>query len=140
MTTGLLRQCARFVIDRGWVIDQVATAAIKRDLGNFFARGATRHDGDEGQANQPRKVGFADRRGAAAGLNHGGAGVQPAIAQAIQKQRSCQPVLQAAGWVGRFIFQVQVNAVAGKAGQGQGDQVGVGAALVVSLDLRNGGV
>ncbi|EKD96817.1 MAG: hypothetical protein ACD_23C01243G0001 [uncultured bacterium] len=66
--------------------------------------------------------------------------MQPAVAQAVEKQRAGQAVLEAAGGVGGLVFQVQVNAVAGKGGQGQGDQVRVSAALVIGLDAGDGRV
>ena len=64
--------------------------------------------------------------------------MQPAIAQRIQKQRPCQPVLQAARGVRGLVLEVQVKAVRGEGGQAQRDQVGVGAALVVGLDAGDG--
>ena len=64
--------------------------------------------------------------------------MQPAIAQRIQKQRPRQPVLQAACGVRGFVLEVQVNAVRGKGGQAQRDQVGIGAALVVGFDAGDG--
>lgn len=45
-------------------------------------------------------------------------------------------MLQAAGGVGAFIFQIQVDAR--KSGQRQTDQVRVGGALIVSVDFANG--
>ena len=60
----------------------------------------------------------------------------PAVAQAIEKQRPRQAMLQAAGGVGAFIFQIQVDAR--KSGQRQTDQVRVGGALIVSVDFANG--
>ena len=64
--------------------------------------------------------------------------MQPAIAQRIQKQRPRQPVLEAARGVGGFVLEVQVNAMRGKDGQAQRDQVGVGTALVVGFDAGDG--
>ena len=64
--------------------------------------------------------------------------MQPAIAQRIQKQRPRQPVLQAARGVRGFVLEVQVNAVRGKGGQAQRDQVGVGASLVIGFDAGDG--
>lgn len=45
-------------------------------------------------------------------------------------------MLQAAGGVGAFIFQIQVDAR--KSGQRQTDQVRVGGTLIVSVDFANG--
>ena len=64
--------------------------------------------------------------------------MQPAIAQRIQKQRPRQAVLQAARGVRGFVLEVQVNAMRGKGGQAQRDQVGVGTALVIGFDAGDG--
>ena len=47
-------------------------------------------------------------------------------------------MLQAARGVRGFVLEVQVNAVRGKGGQAQRDQVGVGAALVIGFDAGDG--
>ena len=47
-------------------------------------------------------------------------------------------MLQAARGVGGLVLEVQVNAVRGKGGQAQRDEMRVGAALVVGLDASDG--
>ena len=47
-------------------------------------------------------------------------------------------MFQAARGVGGFVLEVQVNAMRGKGGQAQRDQVGVGTALVVGFDAGDG--
>ena len=64
--------------------------------------------------------------------------MHPAIAQRVEKQRARQPVLEAAGGVRGFVLEVQVDAVGSEGGQAQGDQVRVGAALVVGFDAGDG--
>lgn len=47
-------------------------------------------------------------------------------------------MLEAARGVGGFVLEVQVDAALLKGGQAQGNQMGVGAALVVGLDAGDG--
>ena len=54
------------------------------------------------------------------------------VAQRVEEQRPRQPVLEAAGGVGRLVLEVEVDAPLG--GQRVDQQVGVGAAVGVGLD------
>ncbi|MNV42245.1 hypothetical protein D3C71_1339140 [compost metagenome] len=126
------------VVHRARAVHEVATPAMELDLRNFFGRRGARHDRHKRQPQQPRKVGFAHCGGAARRLDDGRALMHPAIAQCIQKQRPCQPVLEAACGVGGFVLEVQVNAMHGKGRHAQWDQVRVGAALVVGFDAGDG--
>jgi hypothetical protein len=114
----------------------VALAALELDGRDLLRAGAARHHGDEAQAQQAREVGLAHRGGAAGGLDHGPALVQPAVAQRMQEQAARETVLQAAGGVAGLVLQVQLHTR--EAGQRQRDQVRVAAALEVGLDAADG--
>ena len=89
-----------FVLDRAGAFNEVTAPTVKRDLRNLFGRSILRHDGDEPQAQQLRKVGFTDRSRAAGGLDHGGAFGDPAIAQGVQKSdRASRCFKLPLGWV-----------------------------------------
>ena len=66
----------------------------------------------------------------------GRAGPDPAVAQAVEEEGAGQPVLEAAGGVGRLVLEVQVDAPL--LGQREAQQVGVGRAVGVGLDLADG--
>ena len=88
--------------DEKKVRDTVARLFIHRKLaedaaapGDSHGR-ALRHHRDEGQAQQLGEVGLADGGGAGRRLDDGGARPDQPVAQAVEEQRACQPVLQAA--------------------------------------------
>ncbi len=132
MAPALLRQSPGNFVDLGRLRDEMAAPTLELDRGDLVGRRRRRHHGDEGQAEQTREVGFGHRRRTTGRLDHRRTLAQPAVGQRIQEQRARQPVLQAAGRVAGFVLQIDVDA--GKAGQRQRDQVGVGGPVVVRLD------
>jgi hypothetical protein len=92
------------------VLHQEAGPAELLDQGNLFGAGGAGHHGDERQPEKLGEVGLRDGRSAAGGLHDGGVFPDPAVDQAEQEQRARQAVLQAAGTVCGFVFQVQLDA------------------------------
>ena len=129
---------ARLLVDVGRVLDEVAAAAVELDQRDLLGAGRRRHDGHERQAEHPGEVGLADRRRPAGRLDHGAALGDLAGAQAVEEQRPGQPVLEAAGRVGRLVLEVELDAPLRR--QRIDQQVGVGAAVGVGLHRRDGAV
>ncbi|MNN06995.1 hypothetical protein D3C81_1198080 [compost metagenome] len=132
MPAALARQPFGLGVNLRRVVDQVALAAIEGDLRDLLLGGAGRHHGNERQSEQAGEIGFGNRRRTAGRLDHRRSRFQPAVAQRIEEQRARQAVLEAAGGVAGLVLEVQVDAR--HAGQIEGDQVRVGAALEVRLD------
>src|SRR5256885_7609936 len=101
VAAGLRGHGACLVVDLACAVHEMAAAAVELDQRNLLGRGATRHHGHEGQAQQAREIRLAHGRGAARCLDDGRALMHPAIAQRIEKQRARQPVLEAARGVDR---------------------------------------
>jgi hypothetical protein len=109
VAVALARQALGLGVDLVAPLDEVAAPAVEGDLRHLGRRGAARHDGDEGQAQQAREVGLGHRRAARGRFDDRGAFADPAVAQRVQKQRACQPVLEAAGGVGGFVLEVDLH-------------------------------
>ena len=122
----------------GVVLDEVAAAAVELDQRDLLGAGRRRHDRDERQPEHAGEVGLADRRRPARGLDDGAALGDLPRAEPVQEQRPGQPVLEAAGRVGRLVLQVEVDAPLRR--QRIDQQVGVGAAPRVGLHRRDGAV
>ena len=91
-----------------------------------------------GRPEHAGEVGLAHRRRPAGGLDHRAALGDLPRAQAVEEQRPGQPVLEAAGRVGRLVLQVELDPPLRR--QRVDQQVGVGAAPGVGLDRRDGAV
>ena len=65
------------------------------------------------QAEQRREVRLRYRGRSAGGFDDGRALADPPVAQPVQEQRARQPVLEAAGGVGRFVFEVELHSPRG---------------------------
>ena len=78
-------------------------------LATLSAEVAARHHRHERQAQQPGEIGLGNRGRARGGLDERRPRPDPAVAQPVEEQRARQPVLQAAGGVGRLVLQVQVD-------------------------------
>ncbi|MNI87152.1 hypothetical protein D3C73_1443270 [compost metagenome] len=79
------------------MVDQQASAAELLDQGDLLGAGGLCHHRDERQSNEPGEIGLGNGRAAAGSFHNGGAFRDPAVDQAVQEQRSCQAVLEAAG-------------------------------------------
>lgn len=64
--------------------------------------------------------------------------MQPAIAQCIEKERARQAMLQAAGRMRRFVFEVKINTCCVEARQWQRNQMRIGTALKIRFDFLDG--
>ena len=113
----------------------MTASAVKRDLLDFAFCGAGGHHGDKRQAKQTSEIGLGHGSRTRRRLNNRGALVDPAVTQPIQKKRTRQTMLQAAGWMSAFIFQVELNS--GKPRQGEADKMGVRRALIVGIDFAD---
>lgn len=109
MTTKLLRETLGGRTDGHRIGDQLAASALPFDGANFLGRHARRHDRDERQTDQAREVRLGHRGRPARGFDHGTFGAKPVVAECIQKERSREPVLQAAGRMARFVLQIQID-------------------------------
>ncbi|MNM38498.1 hypothetical protein D3C81_492550 [compost metagenome] len=132
MPVVLTGQSLGFGVDLRRVVHQVALPAVKGDLRDLFLGRGCRHHRNERQAEHAREVRFGNRRRTAGRFNDRRSRFEPAVTQRIKKQRTRQPMLEAAGGMAGFILEVQLDAR--KTRQRQGDQVGVGAALEIGFD------
>ncbi len=114
----------------------MTTATVEFDLFDFAFRRTGGHNSDKGQAEQAGKIGLRNGGGAGRGFNDGGTFIDPAITQPVQEQRTRQSVLQAAGRVGTFVFQIELNT--GKAWQGQANKVCICRALIIGINFTDG--
>ena len=130
------RQLVGGGIDALAVGHQVALPALALDLLDLLRRGAGRHHGMERQAQHAREIGLRDRRRAGRGLDHWRVVPDASVADAVEKQRARQAMLEAARRMGRFVLQVEVDAGEGR--QVELQQMGVGRAPLVVLDQRDG--
>jgi hypothetical protein len=122
----------RRVVYGGRVVDEVTGSALALDEGDLLGAGRPGHHRDERQSQHPCEVGLGHRGRAARRLGHGGAWTDVAVADRVEEQRARQSVLEAAGRVGRFVLEVQIDVPA--VGQRHVDQMGVRAAVGVGAD------
>jgi hypothetical protein len=136
MTAGFLGESRRDLVQRPGVVDQVTAAALGLDQADLLATRGARHDRDERHPDQLGEVRLGDRRRAAGRLDHRTARPDPAVAQGVQEERPGQPVLEAAGGMGRLVLQIQVHAPF--LGQREPQQMGVGRTVGIGLNLADG--
>ena len=136
VAAGLDRERGGLLVHPPRVVHEVALPAVELDQAALLrARGAG-HDRDERHADELGEVGLGDGGGTAGRLDHRAAGADPAVAQAVEEERAGQPVLEAAGRVGRLVLEVEIDAPG--LGQREAQQVGVRGAVGVGLDLADG--
>jgi len=123
------------LIDRGRIVNQLALATVELDELALLAYGRGWHDGHERQVEQSGEVGLADCGRPGGRLDQCGAFGDPVVAQAVQHQRPCQSMLQAAGRMHRLVLQIQVDAPLDR--QRIWMQMSVGAAIRIRLYLRD---
>ncbi len=137
VAAGFLRDLARLLVDLRR-LGQAHLAAEKFDRLALRLGGSSRSDCDEGQTEQASEIGLRDRRRAGRGFHHRLAAPDPAVAEAIEKERTRQTMLEAAGRVGRLVLEIKVDAGRGEARQIDPDEMRVGGAVEVSFDQAHG--
>ena len=129
------RQSLGLVVDGRRILDQVARSALRLDQRDLLRARGGRHHGDERQAEKAREVGLGDRGRAGGGLDDRRPVGDPAVAQAIQEERTREPVLQRSRRVHRLVLQVQVDVPV--LGQREGVQMRVGRPVGVGFDAAH---
>ena len=136
VSAALGRQPLRLVVHRRRVVDQVTRRSLGLDQRDLLGARAGRHHGDERQAEEAREVGLGDGRRAGGGLDDRRPFDDPAVAQAVQEQRACEPMLERSGRVHRLVLEVQVDVPV--LGQRKGVQMRVGRPIGIGFDATDG--
>ena len=136
VTIVLTRQPLGFGVDLRRILPQMALAAVELDLRDFLSGRGCRHHCNKRYTQQTGEVRFGNGRRTARRFDHRRAGLEPAVAQRVQKQRSRQTVFEAAGGMARLVLEIQFDAR--EARQRQRNQVRIGAALKVGFNNPDG--
>ena len=120
------------VVHLGRAVDEMALAAIELDQLDLAARRRFRHHRDERQPQHPREIGLRDGGAARRRLDHRLTFGKLAVAKRVKEERPRQPVLEAAGRMGAFILEIEIDA--GKPGQVEPEKMRVGGPLEIRLD------
>lgn len=136
VAAGLHSEASRLLVHLPGVVHEVTAAPVELDQTDLLGAGRAGHDGDEGDADQLGEVRLGDGSGATGGLDDGAVRPDPAVAQAVEEEGAGETVFEAAGGVGRLVLEVQVDAPS--LGQREAQQMGVGGAVGVGLDLAHG--
>ena len=123
-------------VDLRRILDEMTTPAVKLDGGDLLGRGCRRHDRDERQAEQAREIRFRNGSRATRGFDDSAAFAQPAVRERIQEERARESMLETAGRMARLILEIEIDAR--KARQIERNEMRVGRAIEVGLDLVNG--
>ena len=127
------RKISRDLVDRCRILDERALPTVELDQLDLLLYGRCRHHSHERHIDQPGEIGLADCGGSGGSLDECGALMDPVVAEAIKHQGSGQPMLQAAGWMHRLVFQIETDTPVRR--QRKGVHVSIGAAIRVRLDL-----
>ena len=136
VAAGLRRQARGGVVDVGRMLDEVAAAAEALDRLDLGPAGAARHHRDEGQAEELGEIGLGDGGRAGGRLDQRGPRADAAVADAIEEERTRQPVLEAAGRMRDFVLEVDGDAA--EPAEGGLEEMGVGRAASVALQEVDG--
>jgi hypothetical protein len=137
MAAGSVRDLARLVIDLRR-LGQAHLAAEKFDRLDLRLGCRSWRDGDEGQTKQASEIGLRDRGRPGRGFDHRLATLNPAVAEAVEKERTRQAMLEAAGRVGRLVLEIKVDAGRGEARQIDPNEMRVGGAVEIGFDQAHG--
>ena len=123
-------------VDFAGALHKMAASAVELDLFDFASGGAGGHHGDKRQPQQAGEIGLRNCSRTRRRFDNRGAFFDPAVAQAIEKQRPRQTMFEATGRMRTFILQI--NRDPRKTRQRQANQVCIGGTLIVGVNFTNG--